>query len=72
MFDKKKCKKCKYHMKISGGMRDLKLNRDNLQNIICAYSLITYTTCLYEENNEIKDRRGDDPKHCLLFKGGEK
>ena len=54
-------------MKISGGMRDIKRNRDDLRNITCAYSLITYTTCLYKENEEIKDRRGNDPKHCLLF-----
>jgi len=60
MFDKRKCKRCKYHTKVVGG------------NIACSYFSIKNVTCLRKQpDGEVIDTRGTDPKHCLLYEPGE-
>ena len=59
MFDKRKCRKCKYYGKTSGAES-------------CSYSLWTQNTCLHKlPDGTVVDRRGDDPKHCKLYKQGK-
>lgn len=68
MYNKKKCRKCKYSSYIGGGHKkytsDLK--------ITCNYSMITDQTCLFRKNGKIVDRRGNDPENCKLFDDGNK
>ena len=66
MFNRKKCRNCKYHMAISGAGYSYQRG-----NTMCGYSLITKTTCLRLIDNEIYDMRGDDPENCLLFNTGD-
>lgn len=71
MFNKKRCKKCKYHMTISGGAA--KKGEDDIRtSIMCGYALITHNTCLKDIEGEIYDMRGDDPDCCLLFNSSGK
>lgn len=59
VFDKRRCRKCKYYSKTSGAES-------------CSYSLWTNNTCLQKlPDGSITDRRGDDPKHCRLYKTGK-
>lgn len=70
-YNKKKCVKCKYHGYFgskSYGTSDETFKR----SIMCDYAKYTKRTCLYSNHGEVKDRRGDDPNHCLLFKSGER
>ena len=39
---------------------------------MCDYAKYTKRTCLYSDRGKVKDRRGDDPNHCLLFEKGER
>jgi hypothetical protein len=56
MFDKRKCKKCKWHGNIS------------FTETFCYYARIgTNGTCLKKIGDKIIDQRGTDPKNCLLF-----
>lgn len=58
MFNKAKCKKCKYHGRGFSG-------------VVCYYSVYKNKSCLYRDGKEVKDRRGRDPNECLLFEKGE-
>lgn len=58
MFNKAKCKKCKYHGRGFSG-------------VVCYYSVYNNRACLYRDGKEVKDRRGQDPNECLLFEKGE-
>lgn len=63
-YNKKKCKKCKYH-----GER-LSVAMDG-QNIYCDYLCITGKTCLtYDNKGKVIDRRGNDADNCALFEKG--
>lgn len=57
MFNKKKYNKCKY------------CGRITTIGIHCNYSL-SGQTCLTIEGNKVVDRRGNDPKNCLLYERG--
>jgi len=60
MYDKKKCKSCKYHSHIC------------TFGVHCNYSL-TGNTCIKRDknNNKITDIRGNDPNKCLLYERGK-
>lgn len=55
-FDKRKCKKCKYHRKFPSG-----------QFVFCNYASLTDQTCLKKVGKEIIDIRGDKYDRCKLF-----
>lgn len=57
MFDKKKCEKCKH------------CGRITTIGIHCNYSL-SGKTCLTINDNKLVDKRGNDPKKCLLYERG--
>lgn len=59
-FDKKKCKKCKYHRKFPSG-----------QFVFCNYASLTDQTCLKKVGKEIIDIRGDKFDGCKLFCEGK-
>lgn len=59
-FDKKKCKKCKYHRKFPSG-----------QFVFCNYASLTDKTCLKKVGKEIIDIRGNKFDGCKLFCEGE-
>ena len=59
-FNKVKCAKCKWHGTLNG--------KDN-NNVHCYY-VMSGQSCLYRDGNEIKDRRGEDYNHCLLYERG--
>ena len=70
MFNKKKCKTCKYHSRLSGMVG--KSDPNSIQTIMCAYSLAKHSTCLrYLDADTTYDMRGDDPDHCLLYEKGK-
>nr|DAS37244.1 MAG TPA: hypothetical protein [Caudoviricetes sp.] len=60
MYNKAKCKKCKYHGKLSS------------IGAYCYYSVIKNEACLYRKGKETIDRRGGDPNNCLLYEKGDK
>lgn len=63
-YNKKNCKKCKYHGERLSGAIDG-------QSIYCDYLCITGKTCLtYDDNGKIIDRRGNDAENCALFEKG--
>lgn len=56
-MNKKLCKKCKYHGKISGDV-----------TIHCNYAGVTGETCIRRVNSKKSvDLRGDNKDTCLLF-----
>ena len=61
MFNKKKCNKCKWHGALNG---------NGSAGVFCYYSGHHRESCLYREGKKIKDKRGNDPEHCLLFEKG--
>lgn len=68
-FNKSKCRKCTYKgngQSFHTGPR----NENILKSVYCNYSGCTGETCLTKDDTtgEVIDRRGNDPKHCLLFK----
>ena len=72
MFDKKKCKKCKYHAKYSGSRLLSKNEPDSDEEaIMCNYCSITFDTCLRLVDGKVIDQRGEDPDHCKLFVNGK-
>lgn len=62
MFNKKKCKTCKYHSNTSLYGRG--------QTVICGYATHTEKTCLVTIGKETIDRRGKDPNNCQLYEEG--
>lgn len=63
MYDKKKCKTCKYHGNMSGMYQN---------GTWCNYSgLSNDGTCLKRVGDEVIDRRGGDSKNCLLYEKGK-
>lgn len=68
MYDKKKCKSCRWHGYF--GAKDQGGN-----NICCDYGILARQgTCLRKigQNGETIDRRGNDPDNCLLYEKGER
>jgi hypothetical protein len=63
MYDKRRCFHCKYSCRY-----------DNSDLLMCCYSIVTHNTAIYEEDGQIKDRRGGDLKDCKLYepKDGKK
>lgn len=60
MFDKKKCRQCKYH-----AVREV--------GVHCNYSGVTGVTCLRRTaSGGVIDTRGNNPKKCALYKKGER
>lgn len=60
MYDKKKCKKCKYH----GNLGDK-------SGIYCNYTVLSGCgICLKRVGSEVIDTRGGDPKECRLYEKG--
>lgn len=60
MFNKEKCKKCKYHSIMSGSIMP-----------ICNYGYYHMKPCLRRgEKGTIIDIRGDDPDNCKAFVEG--
>ena len=57
MYDKNKCEKCKHKSNIC------------TIGVHCNYSL-SGQTCLTIKGNKVVDRRGNDPKNCLLYERG--
>lgn len=62
MFDKRRCARCDYGMKIGPD------GVDKLDNIMCGRVIREYDTCLKMIDGQVVDTRGEDPKHCLLYK----
>lgn len=56
MFDKKKCKTCRYSARLSDAV------------LICGYCLYRNNCCTDKYGN---DRRGDNPKACKLYETRE-
>lgn len=61
MFNNKKCAKCKWR----GGYYR------HISTVTCDYGLIHNVSCIYYEDGELKDRRGDNPKKCALYEKGD-
>jgi hypothetical protein len=55
MFNKIKCKKCKYSMNISGFYSS---------KVFCNYCEIKNETCIKRDGTDI---RGNNPNKCLLY-----
>lgn len=59
MFDKSKCKKCKYHGKVAGF-------------ITCEYSIRSASgACVKRKGRDLTDERGDDGENCKLYEQGK-
>ena len=64
-YNKKNCKKCKYHGERLSGILDGK------NTIYCDYLCITGEPCLtLGDNGKVIDRRGKDTDNCALFENG--
>ena len=61
MFNKTKCKKCKYRAKCNG---------EGVKVLACNYSSY-HGTCLKRVGKEVIDLRGNDPDNCKLYEEGE-
>lgn len=72
-FDKSKCLRCRYSVKISSGFSAHDQTGASVQ-IVCDYSGSNKDghTCLYRgADKKVHDRRGDDYNNCLLFTQGK-
>lgn len=62
-FNKKKCKKCKWHGKLcSGGQGG---------GIFCNYGSLHKRSCLTRIGRDVVDIRGNDHDNCLMFEKGK-
>lgn len=69
IFNKDKCKTCKYHGFLGSSYTSLKTT----DCLICNYSGATNATCLKRvSKDEVEDRRGSDPDHCKLYENGRR
>lgn len=69
MYNKKKCKTCKYHSRLTGSVG--KSDPGSIQTIMCAYCLTQHATALkYLDADASYDSRGSDPENCLLYVEG--
>ena len=68
MFNKEKCRKCKYYSVLDGGWYD----NGSDDRIFCNYSSCTGNTCTKRQNGKIIDIRGNDPENCKLFESGKR
>ena len=65
MFNKQKCKTCKYHGYLGSSGYEIPYN------VMCNYAAITNQTCHYKgEGGKVEDRRGSDPENCQLYTEG--
>lgn len=64
-FDKKKCKRCKYHARGAGYVV-----KTGLSPVHCDYARAHDQICLTRVGKEVIDRRGNDFNNCLLFEEG--
>lgn len=76
-FDKRKCLSCVYHGRGMNGFT-AKIKRtshgDTTVQVFCDYANKNGTgeTCLHREpGGDVTDRRGCDPKNCLLYVEGK-
>lgn len=59
MFNKDKCKKCKYHAKVNC-------------MITCDYAIKSDNgACIKRKGKYNVDTRGNDPNNCLLYESGK-
>ena len=74
MRDKYKCYKCKYHSYLGTIPKDKPITEYSdleLENIVCYYSILSHKSCaLKKSGKHLIDRRGKDPKNCLLYEEG--
>ena len=71
MFNKTRCKKCKWHGYLSNSTAKLPdSSRDRV--VMCDYAKYHDHTCLHAVGINVEDRRGDDPDNCLLYIEGER
>lgn len=68
MFNKDKCKKCRYHSKYSGGLLVCKGGGE--LSIMCNYLAYAGETCLKMVDGKVVDTRGEDPDNCFKFEEG--
>lgn len=69
IFDKEKCKTCKYHGFLGSSYNALKTT----ECLICNYSGVTNTTCLKRvSKDEVEDCRGSDSDCCKLYENGRR
>ena len=74
MFNKKKCRKCKYHSYVGHAVQRGEYTGDYRDNqVVCFYSIRSKSGhgCLHRVGKEVIDRRGTDPENCKLFEEGE-
>ena len=65
MRNKDECKRCVWRgYLIHPGDR-------SMVNLHCNRTELAGQTSLYIDGVKVKDRRGDDPEHCLLFEEGK-
>ena len=65
MRNKDECKRCVWRgYLIHPGDR-------SMANLHCNRTELAGQTSLYIDPGKTKDRRGDDPEHCLLFEEGK-
>ena len=60
-FNKKKCKKCKWHGRLCSGGQS---------GIYCNYSSLHRKSCLKRIGKDVVDVRGSDYDNCLMFEQG--
>lgn len=70
MFDKSKCKQCKFHGYF--GSKSGASYNSEYNHIMCDYAKYNKRTCLRKQGTSVIDIRGDDPKNCKLFIKGRR
>lgn len=64
-YDKKKCKKCKWHGSLVGS------GATGTKGVYCNYGSLHRCSCLKRIKGHIVDRRGGDFNNCLLYEKGK-
>ncbi len=73
MFDKRRCRKCKFHGTVGHFVQLGEHKGDYRDNqIVCDYLIKSGKgSCLKREGKDVVDQRGEDPNNCQLFEEGE-
>lgn len=73
MFDKRRCRKCKFHGTV-GHVVQIGVERGDYRDnqIVCDYLIKSGKgSCLKRVGADVIDRRGVDPNNCLLYEEGK-